>query len=102
MTPNTKTVPVIITLAAAFITCVVSIVQKVDFSTFVSRLLIVVVIFLVLGTIIKMILDYSFKTLEPPVPIDAETEEAVPEDTEEQSEEEDISSENLQESIEEQ
>ena len=101
MTPNTKTVPVIITLAAAFITCVVSIVQKVEFSKFVSRLLIVVVIFLVLGTIIKMILDYSFKTLEPPVSIDAEPEAPVTEFTEDQ-EEEDISSENLQESGEEQ
>jgi len=94
---NTKPVPVIITLAAAFISCVISIVQKVDFSTFVSRLLIVVVIFLVMGTIIKMILDYAFKTLEPAVSIDAELEDtATIEDSDQAIE--DISSENLQES----
>ena len=93
---NTKPVPVIITLAAAFISCVISIVQKVDFSTFVSRLLIVVVIFLVMGTIIKMILDYAFKTLEPAVSIDAELEDTAIEDSDQAIE--DISSENLQES----
>ena len=67
---NTKPVPVIITLAAAFISCVISIMQRVEFSVFVGRLLIVVVIFLVMGTIIKMILDYSFRTLEPVTTID--------------------------------
>ena len=67
---NTKPVPIIITLAAAFISCVISIAQKVEFSEFVKRLAIVVAIFLVLGTIIKMILDYAFKTLEPITPID--------------------------------
>ena len=67
---NTKPVPVIITLAAAFISCVISIMQRVEFSVFVSRLLIVVVIFLVMGTIIKMILDHSFRTLEPVTSID--------------------------------
>ncbi|SCX86123.1 hypothetical protein SAMN05660668_00613 [Pseudobutyrivibrio sp. AR14] len=67
---NTKPVPIIITLAAAFISCVISIAQKVEFSEFVKRLAIVVAIFLVMGTIIKMILDYAFKTLEPITPID--------------------------------
>ena len=67
---NTKPVPIIITLAAAFISCVISISQKVEFSEFVKRLTIVVVIFLVMGTIIKMILDYAFKTMEPISPID--------------------------------
>lgn len=67
---NTKPVPIIITLAAAFISCVISISQKVEFSEFVKRLAIVVVIFLVMGTIIKMILDYAFKTMEPISPID--------------------------------
>ena len=38
---NTKPVPIVITLAAAFISCVVSILQNVDFSIFVARLLVV-------------------------------------------------------------
>lgn len=62
---NTKPIPIIITLAAAFISCVVSIFQRVEFSVFVTRLLVVVLIFLTMGTIIKMILDYAFRELEP-------------------------------------
>jgi len=75
---NTKPIPIIITLAAAFISCVVSIVQRAGFSVFLSRLVIVVAVFLVMGTIIKMVLDYSFKTLEPPASIDDQLEDIVP------------------------
>lgn len=72
---NTKPVPIVITLAAAFISCIVSILQRVDFSIFVTRLLVVVLIFLFMGTVIKIILDYSFRTIEPPASIDAENPE---------------------------
>ena len=69
---NTKPIPIIITLAAAFISCVMSIFQRVDFSVFVYRLFMVVLIFLTMGTIIKMIIDYAFKELEPPTSLDEE------------------------------
>ena len=92
---NTKPVPIIITLAAAFISCVISIAQKVEFSEFVKRLAIVVAIFLVMGTIIKMILDYAFKTLEPITPIDEDVisvstplDEAEDQEVQEESSEE--------------
>ncbi|SDB10985.1 hypothetical protein SAMN02910298_00543 [Pseudobutyrivibrio sp. YE44] len=79
---NTKPIPIIITLAAAFISCVMSIVQDVDFSVFVGRLVVVVLIFMFLGTVIKLILDYAFRTLEP-VSIDGEpSEEDAMEDEE--------------------
>ena len=84
---NTKPVPVIITLAAAFISCVISIMQRVEFSVFVSRLLIVVVIFLVMGTIIKMILDYSFRTLEPVTSIDETLESSIDTPSDDEDEE---------------
>lgn len=71
---NTKPVPIVITLAAAFISCIVSILQRVDFSIFVARLLVVVLIFMFMGTVIKIILDYSFRTLEP-VSMDTENPE---------------------------
>ncbi len=84
---NTKTVPIIITLAAAFISCIISIFQQVEFGIFVKRLSITVAIFLVMGTFIKMLLDYSFRTLEPTIPIDADvpdlsSEEGLEEDDE--------------------
>ena len=71
---KTKPIPIIITLAAALISCVISILQRVEFSIFLSRLIIVVAIFMVMGTIIKIVLDYAFKTLEPVAPIDGNIE----------------------------
>ncbi|MCR4694232.1 MAG: hypothetical protein K5773_02775 [Pseudobutyrivibrio sp.] len=85
---NTKPLPIIITLAAAFISCVISIIEHVDFSVFVMRLLITVAIFLVLGTIVKLVLDYSFKTLEEPVPIDKDTPDMEKNGSEDDSQEE--------------
>jgi len=88
---NTKPIPVIITLAAAFISCVVSILQRVEFAVFVRRLFLVVVIFLFMGTIIKIILDYSFRTLEPQTPLDEAISEIDPTVDDEDEEEEDSS-----------
>ena len=95
---NTKPIPIIITLAAAFISCVVSILQRVEFSVFVARLLVVVLIFMFMGTVIKLILDYSFRTLEPAEPLDGaeaseitgleDEDELIEEDGEEVSESE--------------
>ena len=67
---NTKPIPIIITLIAALISCIMSILQRVEFSVFVYRLFVVVLVFLVMGTIIKMVLDFSFRTLEPTISID--------------------------------
>ncbi len=94
---NTKPIPIIITLAAAFLSCVVSIFQRVDFSVFVTRLLIVVIVFMFLGTIIKIVLDYAFRTLEPPPALDEEPSDInsilLDDDTDEEQDSEDISSE---------
>ncbi len=96
---NTKPIPIIITLAAAFISCVISILQRVEFSIFVTRLLFVVLIFLTMGTIIKIVLDYAFRTLEPPPSLDGDEEDVVPLGEDEDSElDEEQSSENTSES----
>ena len=87
---NTKPIPVIITLAAALLSCVISIVEHVDFSVFVSRLLVVVLVFLTMGTIIKMILDYSFRTLEPTVSIDEQMDAIMPNESGEEMPQEDV------------
>lgn len=87
---KTKPIPIIITLAAALISCVISIVEHVDFSVFVSRLLVVVLVFLTMGTIIKMILDYSFRTLEPTVSIDEQMDAIMPDEPSEEMPQEDV------------
>ena len=87
---KTKPIPIIITLAAALLSCVISIVEHVEFSVFVSRLLVVVLVFLTMGTIIKMILDYSFRTLEPTVPIDEQMDAIMPDEPSEEMRQEDV------------
>lgn len=90
--PNTKPVPVIITLGAALVSCIMSIFEQADLSLFVERLLIVVIIFMVMGTIIKMILDYSFKTMDDPTLIEQlenqELKEEEPESVESENDSE--------------
>lgn len=84
---NFKPIPIMITLAAAFISCVVSICQRVDFSVFVLRFAVTVAIFLVLGTIARILLESAFKVMEEETPIDAESPEESEEDAQESSEE---------------
>lgn len=61
---NTKPIPIIITLLAAGITCLVSAIQRVPFGIYTKRLFIAVVCFALIGTVIKVILDRSFSVME--------------------------------------
>ena len=57
---KTKQVPAIIMLVAGFITCIISIVQHMEFGDFVKTLFIVLICFYILGGIVKIILDKNF------------------------------------------
>ncbi len=59
-----KQLPVIITLAAAFISCVTSIAQDVSFLTFSIRLLIVVCAFYFFGVILQVAVIRLFAKME--------------------------------------
>lgn len=60
---NTKTIPIMITLAAALIACILSIVQQVGLKEYVERLLFSVIIFGIIGIVIRVVLDrYFFRT----------------------------------------
>lgn len=72
---NTNLIPAFITLLAASITCIFTLIQRASFETYITRLLVVVIIFLVFSTIIKMVLDYSFAVLEDKSEESAETSE---------------------------
>lgn len=84
---NTKPIPAIITLLAAGISCLASVIQGVEFSVFTVRLLVSVICFLVIGSVIRFIADKSLQTLEE----ESETEE-TPEEPAEDTE--DIRTEN--------
>lgn len=83
---NTKPIPIIITLIAALVSCVASIIQHVSFTIFTTRLLWVVIIFGVIGSIVKAILDKSLNVMEEETDEEneeSELEDVVSEDTEE-------------------
>lgn len=61
---NTKQIPILIVLLSAGISCVFSIVQKVPFSIFFKRFLITVLVFTVVGWIVKTLLDKAFNNEE--------------------------------------
>ena len=78
---NTKPIPAIITLLAAFIACVSSIIQHASLQVFTTRLLVSVVCFLVIGIVVKIVIDKGTKTM---------TDEDEPEKEEEAAEDADL------------
>ena len=76
---KTKQVPAIIMLVAGFITCIISIVQHMEFGDFVKTLFIVLICFYILGGIVKIILDKNFAPEEK----ETQEEEDLLEDAEE-------------------
>ncbi len=57
---NTKQVPILITLLGALVACVLTVLQGVEFSVFFFRFLIAVLVFGVIGTAVKILLDVEF------------------------------------------
>ncbi|MCI9080719.1 MAG: hypothetical protein HFI70_00055 [Lachnospiraceae bacterium] len=76
---KTKQVPVMITLVAGLVTCLIGFVMQMKAAEFIKVLVIVLVSFYILGSIAKLVLDKNFKE---------ETEEATDEAVEEEETEE--------------
>lgn len=76
---KTKQIPVLIALAAGLITCIVSFLNQVEMGRFVRNLCLAVVIFYILGCIVKLILDKNFPVVD---------KEEEPEEEEQQEQEE--------------
>jgi hypothetical protein len=58
---NTKPLPIIICLLASGIACVISILQGVDFGIFVRRFALTALVFYLLGVIVRVVIDRTFK-----------------------------------------
>ncbi len=63
---KTRLIPALSTLCAAAITSVFSLLQRVSFSVFLKRLAIAVAIFLVIGLIAEIVIEWNFKPEEEP------------------------------------
>jgi len=61
---NTKPFPALTALLAGGIVCITSFMQHVDMVVFARRFIITVVIFLIIGLIVKFIIDKNFNTPE--------------------------------------
>ena len=77
---KTNSVPAVIMLTAGLIDCIVSIYQRLSLFDFTKQLLIVLVIFYLLGCVVKLILDINFPQMDD----EPETEEEDAEDPEEE------------------
>lgn len=64
---NTKPVPAIIMLIAGLVACIVSFMQQLSFGSFVRTELLVLVLFYILGCIVRLILDRGFYVMQDPL-----------------------------------
>ena len=72
---KTKGIPAVVMLLAGFVTCIIGIVQHMETMVFTKTLLAVLVIFYVLGCIVKLVLDKNFKEMDEPEKEQEESEE---------------------------
>lgn len=61
---KTKSIPIIIVLIAAAISCFASVIQGVPFDIFTKRLFWTVIIFSVIGVIVSVVMRRGFQTME--------------------------------------
>lgn len=80
---KTNYVPSIIMLSAGFICCLISIQEGMDIKDFIIRLLIVLVIFFIIGSVVRFLLDRIFKDMKT---AETEDESAADPENEEASE----------------
>lgn len=61
---RTRYIPAIVTLLAGFLYCVIALIHHFPVNVFLKQLFIVLLIFLVLGSIIKVLLDVFMEKME--------------------------------------
>ena len=79
---KTKGIPAVEMLLPGFVTCINGIVQQMETDVFIKTLLAVLIIFYLLGCIVKLVLDKNFKEMDEP---EENQEESGEEQTQEQS-----------------
>ena len=83
---KTKPIPAIVMLSAGFVTCIIAIYTHMELIDFTKSLLLVLIVFYILGGIVKIILDKNFAQMKEEEEETADTEEN-PEDSQETEEE---------------
>lgn len=76
---KTRGIPAVIMLLAGFVTCIIGIAQQMDTAQFMKTLFVVLIVFYILGCVIKIILDKNFKDMDEPEEEQTEPEEETAE-----------------------
>lgn len=86
---KTRTIPALIMLLAGAVACVAGIMAKMEIVSFTKMLLIVLVVFYILGCIVKIVLDRNFPETQEEETTEGNTalEEAVEEQEEKENQE---------------
>lgn len=87
---RTKFIPALVMLTAGLIYCIIALKCGVEMFLFTKELLLVLIIFCVIGTIIRVVLDINLKILEEDAPGEEDTKEPGEEGTEGEMENIDI------------
>lgn len=77
---KTKQIPAVVMLTAGFIICVISIFQEMELDKFLKLLVCVLLIFYILGSIIRVVLDKNFKEMKEEAETEGEQSEDVSEE----------------------
>ena len=100
---KTKPIPAIVMLSAGFVTCIIAIYTHMELMAFTKSLLLVLIVFYILGGIVKIILDKNFAQMkDEPEETEktADTEETPEKSEEETSEGEPVTEEEPDENVE--
>lgn len=89
---KTKSVPAIIMLTAGFIACIAGMYAHMEVAGFMKMLLIVLIVFYILGCIVKMILDKNFAEVPEEETTDGEEVQSDEEASEAEAEDEEQAS----------
>lgn len=83
---KTRQIPAILMLVAGLITCIISFLSKVELIRFLINLSIILVVFFVLGEVIRYIIDINFATKEEKEETQEEETEQVEQETDSKEE----------------
>lgn len=72
---KTKSVPAVIMLIAGFIACVAGMIAHMEVAGFMKMLLVVLILFYILGCIVKIVLDKNFAEMQDEETTDGEETE---------------------------
>lgn len=90
---KTKPIPAIVMLVAGLVACIAGMAAHMETGRFVKMLLVVLIVFYIIGGIVKLLIDKNFKDMEEETTdgeeTPAEAEEEANEEPEQESDEQD-------------